>query len=129
MRCLAKRFRTGNAKSKYPGSTILRLSALSAGPLKSRWFLLDLTQRNRIKETGMNYPLLEQDGHCASISVEVTHGGRWRSFVTLERASDFARLKTHSKSINVPNSYPSDSAVAEAAYSYARMLIKRETMH
>jgi len=78
----------------------------------------------------MHYPLLEQDGRCASIAVEKAHGGRWRAFVTLERASDFARLHTHdAKPISVPNSYPTDLAAAEAAYAHARMLIARDAMH
>lgn len=74
----------------------------------------------------MHYPLLEQDGYCASISVEPAHGGRWRSFVTLERGSDFARLRAHAKPISVPNNFPTNTAAAEAAYAHARMLIAQE---
>jgi hypothetical protein len=74
----------------------------------------------------MHYPLLELDGHCASISVEKAQGGRWKAFVTLERGSDFARLSSHPEPIKVPNSYPSDTAAAEAAYAHARMVIARE---
>ena len=77
----------------------------------------------------MHYPLLEQDGHCASIQVEMAHGGRWRAFVTLERGSDFARLQTHAQAVSVPNTFPSEVAAAEAAYSHARMLIAREAAH
>jgi len=74
----------------------------------------------------MHYPLLEQDGYCASISTEEAHGGRWRSYVVLERDKDFARLASHPKPISVPNHYPSEAAAAEAAYAHARVLISRE---
>ena len=73
----------------------------------------------------MHYPLLEHNGHFASLSVVQAHGGRWRSFVTLERDQDFARLKAHSTPISVPNDYPSNVAAAQAAYDHARMLISR----
>jgi len=77
----------------------------------------------------MRYPLLEHEGHCASISVEAAHGGRWKASITLERGGDFARLKTHPASVSVPNSFPSQSDAAEAAYAYARNLIDRELVH
>jgi hypothetical protein len=74
----------------------------------------------------MQYPLLEQDGRCASIRVESAHGGRWRAFVTLERGPDFARISEHPKQVRVPNTYPSDNSAAQAAYAHARTLIERE---
>ena len=77
----------------------------------------------------MQYPLVEHDGRYASIAVEMAHGGRWKAFVTLERGEDFARLKTHPEAISVPNSFPSDTAAAEAAYAHARRLIEREAAH
>jgi hypothetical protein len=84
---------------------------------------------NCLKEVAMQYPLVEQDGRCASIAVKMAHGGRWKASVTLERSEDFARLKTHPEPISLPNSFPSDTAAAEAAYAHARRLIERELAH
>lgn len=73
------------------------------------------------------YPLIEQDGYCASVSAEKIPGGRWKSWVQLERGSDFARLKHEATApLPVPNSAPSEATAIEAAYAYARMLISRE---
>lgn len=77
----------------------------------------------------MRYPLIEHQGLCASISVDAVHGGRWKASVTLERNGDFARLKAHPAPVNVPNSFPSQSDAAQAAYAYARTLIERELVH
>jgi len=75
----------------------------------------------------MRYPLLEQDGRCASISVEAAHGGRWKASVILERDGDFARLRDHPAPSQVPNHFPTQEAAAEAAYSFARMLINQKS--
>jgi hypothetical protein len=73
------------------------------------------------------YPPVEQDGYCASVSAEKIPGGRWKSWVQLERGSDFARLKSSTAHpLPVPNSAPSEAIAIEAAYTHARMLISRE---
>ena len=73
------------------------------------------------------YPVLEQDGFCASVLAEKGHGGRWKSWVRYERDSDFARLKAHgNEALPVPNSFPSEAAAVQAAYDHARVLIARE---
>lgn len=77
----------------------------------------------------MHYPLLEHNGQCASISVEATHGGRWKASVTLERGEDFARLKVHPTPVAVPNSFPSQSEAVQAAYGYARRLIEDSVVY
>lgn len=73
------------------------------------------------------YPLVEQDGYCASVSAEKIPGGRWKSWVQLERDGDFARLSNGTTAaLPVPNSTPSEAMAIEAAYVHARMLISRE---
>jgi hypothetical protein len=73
------------------------------------------------------YPPVEQDGYCASVSAQKIPGGRWKSWVGLERDSDFARLKNGATTpLPVPNSAPNEATAIEAAYAYARMLISRE---
>ena len=91
--------------------------------------LLRLTHLNRLGEYAMQYPLLEQDGHCASIKVEPAHGGRWKAAVILERGSDFARLNTNAQPVSLPNTFPSDTAAAAAAYAHARALIAKSVVH
>jgi hypothetical protein len=73
------------------------------------------------------YQPVEQDGYCASVSAEKIAGGRWKSWVQLERGSDFARLKSSTTTpMPVPNSAPSEAIAIEAAYAHARLLISRE---
>ena len=70
------------------------------------------------------YPVIEQDGCCASISTRKEPTRRWRCWVVMERNRDFARLKVHSgKPIRVPNDFPSEESAVAAAYAMARQLI------
>lgn len=67
------------------------------------------------------YPLVEQDGMCASVSAQKKPGHRWVSWVSWERDRYFARLYPHvAQSQQVPNDYPSEEAAVAAAYQFAR---------
>lgn len=73
------------------------------------------------------YPVIEQDGRCASVSTQKEATGRWMSWVHFERSPDFARLKGHVTTPHrVPNDYPSEEKAVLAAYDYARQLIARD---
>lgn len=75
------------------------------------------------------YGVIEQDGYCASVSVERKPTGRWVSWVRFERGADFARLKVHSAAPHpVPNDYPSEEKAVLAAYDYAHQLIAKEQL-
>lgn len=76
----------------------------------------------------MQYPLIEHNGRRAAITVAMAHGGRWQASVTLEQDGDSARRGSHMGPVSVPNSFPSDTAAAEAAYAFARTLIEREAV-
>jgi hypothetical protein len=83
--------------------------------------------RSERRQSMHAYPMVEQDGFWASVSVQRGPTGRWHSSVTLERSKDFARLKVHgSAPVRVPNTYPSEVRAVQAAYDHARMLIARE---
>ena len=72
------------------------------------------------------YPVVEQDGCCASVSTQREATGRWLSWVHFERDSDFARLKNHiGTPQRVPNDYPSEEKAVLAAYEFARQLISK----
>ena len=72
------------------------------------------------------YPVVEQDGFCASISTEQELTGRWLCWVHFERSSDYARLKGHVTTPHrVPNDYPSEEKAVLAAYSHARDMIAK----
>lgn len=67
------------------------------------------------------YPLVEQDGLCASVSTQRHPGKRWVSWVSWERDRYFARLHPHAaQTQKVPNDYPSEEAAVAAAYQFAR---------
>lgn len=67
------------------------------------------------------YPLVEQDGFCASVSTQKKPTCRWVSWVSWERDRYFARLHPHAaQTQRVPNDYPSEAAAVEAAYRFAR---------
>lgn len=67
------------------------------------------------------YPLVEQDGLCASVSTQKKPACRWVSFVSWERDRYFARLYPHvAPTQKVPNDYPSEEAAVAAAYQFAR---------
>lgn len=73
------------------------------------------------------YPVIEQDGCCASISTRREPTRRWRCWVQLERDRDYARLKAHpGVSVRVPNDYPSEEQAVAAAYALARELIAQQ---
>jgi len=67
-----------------------------------------------------SYPVVEQDGYCASVSVEKASKGRWRAWVHFERGADYERLKSHVVPPHrVPNDYPSEERAVVAAYEFA----------
>lgn len=73
------------------------------------------------------YPVIEQDGYCASVSTQREATGRWMSWVHFERDRDYARLKGHvAPAHRVPNDYPSEEKAVAAAYAYAHELIAKE---
>lgn len=73
------------------------------------------------------YPMIEENGCCASISTRREPTRRWRCWVMLERGRDFARLKDHpGQTVRVPNDYPSEEKAVEAAYAMARQLIAQQ---
>lgn len=72
------------------------------------------------------YPVIEQDGTCASVSTQREATGRWMAWVHFERSPDYARLKGHATEPHrVPNDYPSEEKAVLAAYEYARELIAK----
>ncbi len=74
-----------------------------------------------------NYPVLEENGFCVSVTAHKEPTRRWRSWITFERGRDFARLKAHTGApVRVPNDYPSEAMAVQAAYDHARKLIARE---
>ena len=67
------------------------------------------------------YPVIEQDGECASVTTKKEATGRWMAWVHFERGADYARLKGHATTLHrVPNDYPSEEQAVLAAYAYAR---------
>ena len=67
------------------------------------------------------YPVIEQDGECASVTTQREATGRWMAWVHFERSPDYARLKGHATtSHRVPNDYPSEEQAVLAAYAFAR---------
>ncbi len=67
------------------------------------------------------YPVIEQDGECASVSTKKEATGRWMAWVHFERGADYARLKGHATTPHrVPNDYPSEEQAVLAAYAFAR---------
>jgi hypothetical protein len=74
-----------------------------------------------------SYPVLEQDGFCVRVTAEKEPTRRWRCWVQFERDRDFARLSTHSSTLQrVPNDYPDEAHAVQAAYDHARTLISRK---
>lgn len=72
------------------------------------------------------YPVIEHEGHCASVTTQHEPTGRWMAWVHFERGQDFARLKGHVTTPHrVPNDYPSEEKAVLAAYDFARELIAR----
>lgn len=67
------------------------------------------------------YPLVEQDGFCASVSTQRKPTCRWVSWVSWERDRYFAHLHPHvAQTQQVPNDYPNEEAALAAAYQFAR---------
>ena len=61
------------------------------------------------------YPVIEHEGHYASVTTQHEPTGRW-----------MARLKGHVTTPHrVPNDYPSEEKAVLAAYDFARELINR----
>lgn len=52
--------------------------------------------------------------------------GRWMAWARFELVSDFKEMKTHIRGIRrrVPNDFPSQEKAMEAAYDFARTLVK-----
>ncbi len=72
------------------------------------------------------YPVVEQDGYCASVSTEKEPTHRWRAWVSLERdgEADHA-MASLAAAHRVPNDYPSEERALAAGYEYARELIAK----
>jgi hypothetical protein len=72
------------------------------------------------------YPVIEHEGHYASVTTQREATGRWMAWVHFERNQDFARLKGHATTPHrVPNDYPNEEKAVLAAYDFARELINR----
>lgn len=72
------------------------------------------------------YPVVEQDGYCASVSTQREPSGRWLAWVRFERGSESAGLKASTASPHrVSNDYPSEEKAIVAAYEFARERISR----
>ena len=72
------------------------------------------------------YPVVEQDGYCASVSTEKEPTGRWRAWVSLERDGEADNaMASLTAAHRVPNDYPSEEKALAAAYEYARALITK----
>lgn len=68
-----------------------------------------------------NYPVVEQDGYCASVSTQREPSGRWLAWVRFERGADAEGLKTSTaQPQRVSNDYPSEERAIAAAYEFAR---------
>ena len=69
---------------------------------------------------------IELDGYCVTVSAQKEPTGRWLSWARFERMSDFAPIKTHIPGMRrrVPNDFQSQEKALEAAYDYARELVK-----
>jgi hypothetical protein len=76
------------------------------------------------------YPVVEQDGYCASVSTQRAATGRWTSWVQLERDANYARLKGKDPTARrrVPNDYPSEEKAVQAAYEFAHDLISKQQL-
>jgi hypothetical protein len=72
------------------------------------------------------YPVIEHEGHCASVSTKKEATGRWMAWVHFERSPDYARLRVHEAPPHrVHNDYPSEEKAVLGAYDFARELIAR----
>jgi hypothetical protein len=69
---------------------------------------------------------VELNGYYVSVNAQKEATGRWVSWARFERASDFTQMKTHIPGMRrrVPNDFPSQEKAVEAAYDYARGLVK-----
>lgn len=72
------------------------------------------------------YPVVEQDGYCASVSTQKEHTGRWMAWVSFERGADPAQPKTSAAPPHrVPNDYPTEEQAVTAAYKFAHERIAK----
>lgn len=76
-----------------------------------------------------NYPVLEQDGFCVSVSTQKQPTRRWRACVRFEPDRQHVQVETEvSETVRVPNDYPSEAQAVQAAYAHARELIARRAL-
>lgn len=72
------------------------------------------------------YPVVEQDGYCASVTTKKEPAGRWMAWVHFERGEDYARLKINmAPPHRVPNDYPTEEKAITAAYQFAHERIDK----
>lgn len=69
---------------------------------------------------------LELSDYCVSVHAEKEVKGRWTAWARFERMSDIKGMKTHIPGLRrrVPNDFPSQEKAINAAYDYARELVK-----
>lgn len=69
---------------------------------------------------------IELNGYRVTVNAQKEPTGRWMSWARFERMSDFTQLKTHIPGMRrrVPTDFPSQEKAVEAAYDYARELVK-----
>ena len=69
---------------------------------------------------------VELGGYCVNVHAQKEATGRWMAWARFERLSDFKEMKTHIAGLRrrVPNDFPSQEKAVEAAYDYARELVK-----
>lgn len=72
------------------------------------------------------YPVVEQDGYCASVSTQREPGGRWVAWVRFERGAESGGPKTPEATPHrVSNDYPSEEKALAAGYEFARERISK----
>lgn len=73
-----------------------------------------------------NYPVVEQDGFCASVSTQKEPSGRWLAWVRFERGADSGGLKApEARAHRVSNDYASEEKALAAGYAFARERISK----
>jgi hypothetical protein len=81
---------------------------------------------HEMEETMDTNWFVELDGYGVSVPTQREPTGRWISWVRFERMSDIKDMKTHIPGMRrrVPTDFPSQEKAIEAAYEYARGLVK-----
>lgn len=73
---------------------------------------------------------IEYGGYSVIVHAQKEATGRWLAWARFERLSDCKEMKTHIAGLRrrVPNDFPSQEKAVEAAYDYARELVKMGTV-